>query len=467
MSTVPASSLDPRDQKQFSNAIAAIDRGNFEYAVDICIRLLEKTPSCLEVRSILRDAQCRIFDKEGAFIANLFKKAVSSAISAWGRLKVKKQPDKAMILGEKALSFYPYSTVALSLVAHGARSVSLNETEAFCLQSICDRFPDNVTKLERLCKALIEIGQTDDALVVAEKLISLRPGNTDVQELVKSASVAHSINRGKWAEKEKDFRSKLKDKDETEALENSNKSFEDMGSESIRTQDLIEQVHGDPQNVDHYKNLVKALIAKEDYDNALSWLNKAFKLPRAEADLYLRQVRSDLHLKKTERELFILQNDPSIEESEKTERIQRLDGKLASLRLEEAKKLVDHFPNDYGQRFKYGELLLRSGDIENAIQQFQISQRSPSLKSRSHVFLGRCFMGKGLFDLALEQLKVAEEAAVVMDSFKKDVLYLIASCYESLGSPSDAINNYKLIYASDIKFKDVASKIDAFYAQEK
>lgn len=467
MSIVPINSLDPRVQKQFANAKAAIDRGNYEYAVDICIRLLELHPACLEVRETLRDAQCSVYDHGKSFFGDLIKKGMCCAIAAWGRLNLKKKPALAMSLGERALSEFPYSTVALSLVAHGARSLSLSETEAFCLQGICDRFPDNATKLERLCKALIEVGNTDEALIVAERLMSLRPGNTDVQELVKSASVAHSINRGKWADKGQDFRSKLKNKEESEALEKANRVYEDRDTGSIRTQDLIEQVHGDPQNVDHYKNLVKALVAKEDFENAISWLDKAFKLPRAEADLYLRQIRSDLRLKKTEKELFLLRSDASVDEVQRAERMRELDSELAALKLDEAKKLVDHFPNDYGQRFKYGELLLRAGDIDTAIQQFQISQRSPSLKQRSHVLLGKCFIAKGLHDLALVQLEVAEEAAIVMDSFKKEVLYLIANCHEALGDQAAAIGKYKSIYASDIKFKDVASKIDAFYSEEK
>lgn len=466
MSTILISSLDPRDQKQVGSAKAAVDRGNHEYAVDICLRLLDRTPACLELRMMLREAQTSVFEKDQSFVGVLSKKRMSNAVAFWGRLQLKKNPNKAISLGERALSLYPYSNMALSLVAHGARSLSLNDTEAFCLQSICDRSPDNIANLDRLCKALIKIGETDKALLVAERLAGLRPGNTDVQELVKSASVAHSINRGKWAEKGEDFRSKLKDKGESEKLEESNRVVDERDSASIRTQDLIEAVHKDPQNVDYYKNLVKTLIAKDDFDNAISWLDKAFKLPRAEADLYLRQVRSDLHLKKAERELFVLQGDQSLEPAEKASRIQELDEHLSRLKLEETRKLVDHFPNDYGQRFKYGELLLHFGDVDAAIQQFQVSQRSPSLKLKSHVMLGRCFIAKGLYDLALAQLQVAEKGTVVMDVFKKDVLYLIASCYESLGDQTSAISNYKSIYANDIKFKDVAEKIDTFYSEK-
>src|SRR5690606_34605561 len=134
----------------------------------------------------------------------------------------------------------------------------------------------------------------------------------------------------------------------------------------------------------------------EDYASALSWLDRAFLLPQAEGDVYLRQLRSDLSMKRLEAEIDQLARG----EAPDAARIQDLERKLADLRLEEAGKLVEQFPNDYGQRLKYGQYLLDAGRLDEAIQQFQVSQRSPNLKSRSLVALGRSFMAKGLYDLA-------------------------------------------------------------------
>ena len=78
----------------------------------------------------------------------------------------------------------------LSLIARGASLLELHETEAFCLESVCDRYPENFAKLERYCESLIKAGLTEKALKVA-----LKPGQ--VQE-----NDAHSINKGKWADSE-------------------------------------------------------------------------------------------------------------------------------------------------------------------------------------------------------------------------------------------------------------------------
>jgi tetratricopeptide (TPR) repeat protein len=126
--------------------------------------------------------------------------------------------------------------------------------------------------------------------------------------------------------------------------------------------------------------------------------------------------------------------------------------------------MVEQFPNDYAQRLNFGELLLAAGQVDEAIRQFQVAQRGTSLKQRSCVMLGRSFSKKQLHDLALEQFDRAIADTHGMDEFKKDVLYSSAQCCEALGKQDEAIRRYKLIYANDISFRDVASKIDGYYS---
>ena len=197
----------------------------------------------------------------------------------------------------------------------------------------------------------------------------------------------------------------------------------------------------------------------------MEWLDKAFALPEAEADVPLRQLRSELKVNRVERELFDLRREIA-ENGDSDGQLKALEAELLELKLGESRKLVEQFPNDYSQRCKYGDYLFESGNIDAAIQQFQISQRSPSLRIKSLVLLGRCFMAKELFDLALEQLKQPAESLTVVDELKKEVLYLLAQCYERLDRQEDAIQQYKAIYSNDIGYRDVSQKINKFYGKE-
>jgi len=462
MAEIPEHDLSARDRKKLENAKLAITRGNTEYTVELCSELLETQPGCLEVRKLLRRAQRRVSAERKKSFWRLLARLANYCSLLPGYAILKRQPARAMAIGEAALSRDVNNIKALSLVARGANMLELNETEAFCLESVCDRYRENFAKLERYCESLIKAGSTEKALKVAEKLNQLKPGSGQAQEIVKSASVAHSINKGKWADSEEDFRSKLKDKEESDSLERAIRVVVDDGSGELRTRDLIESIHRDPQNVDNYKLLVRIYLRQEKYEDALFWLEKAFALPDGENDAPLRQLRSELRVSRVERELFELKRTSSNDEGLRI-RIEKLEAELLELKLEESRKLVDQFPNDYSQRFKYGSYLLESGNVDAGIQQFQISQRSPSLRLKSLVLLGRCFMAKSLHDLALERFQQAVDGINVMDDFKKEVLYLLADCYQKLERPEDAIEQYKAIYSNDIGYRDVAEKIDVFY----
>lgn len=47
---------------------------------------------------------------------------------------------------------------------------------------------------------------------------------------------------------------------------------------------------------------------------------------------------------------------------------------------------------------------------------------------------------------------------------KKDLIYALGCVLEKRGKPEEAIEQFKLIYETDISFKDVAAKVDAYYA---
>lgn len=461
MGEITAQELDPRDRKRFENALLAKERGNPEYAIDICLDLLSLEPGCLEARELLRRSQHARFATRNAPLSRAAGAFVCSFVVARGRAALLRDSKRAMDLGERALCANPFHRGALRLVAAAATRLELFNTAVFCMRGLVESYPNDLGALFAYCEALIKAGATDHAIAAADRLSKLKPESARIQELAKAASVAHSINKGKWADKGGDFRGKLRNREDSERLEREGRLTTSASQSGARQEDLLAAVQRNPQDLESYKKLVRLHVERDDYASALIWLNRAFLLPQAEGDVYLRQLRSDLTMKRLEVEIEALRGKAS---ANTPERIQEMERQLADLRLEEAGKLVEQFPNDYGQRLKYGEFLLDAGRLDEAVQQFQVSQRSPNLKARSLVALGRSFMAKGLFDLALEQLDLAIKDSKAMDAFRKDTLYLSAKCCERLERHVDAIARYKLIYASDIGYRDVAAKVDAYYS---
>jgi hypothetical protein len=67
--------------------------------------------------------------------------------------------------------------------------------------------------------------------------------------------------------------------------------------------------------------------------------------------------------------------------------------------------------------------------------------------------------------LAIEQFSILKNEIQVMDDRKKDAIYELGCCFESMGKQDNAIEEFKVVYSADISFRDVADKINAFYSQ--
>jgi tetratricopeptide (TPR) repeat protein len=205
----------------------------------------------------------------------------------------------------------------------------------------------------------------------------------------------------------------------------------------------------------------------KNLDEALVWVRKARELPVGKSDAALEKQESELatavieqHVKDAETAVAAAPGDAAAEA-----KLAAARKEVAEFKLAESKRYVERYPNDYPARYALGALLLEGGQIDGAIGQFQQAQKGPQVRIVSLVGLGRCFKAKKLYDLAVAQLNTAKNDLSTMDDTKKDVIYELGVCFELMGKPDRAIEEFKVIYSEDIGFRDVADKINAFYSK--
>lgn len=467
MPEILISDLNPRLQKQVENARFAIDRGNLEYAIEICSIVLAQQPACLPVRKLLRAAQMKNFRSKNRIVAKVCGGASSAIGLMAASAKVKKDPAKAIETVEKALSKDPTNAGAHKVLAQAAEKLDLLETVVFAWESIRDSSPNNIKVLLSLGNAYIAAQRGEDAVAIGEKILQISPGNGDAQDLLKSGSVSQSLSKGKWEEEDATYRSKLKDADEAVSLEQAAKFVTGEDATQKLIDEAIARVEAEPQNLTHYRSIIQGYEQLGDLPKAIEWLEKVRELPAGAADATLVKQYSDLKVKALEADLAVqeakLVEDPDNETLRA--KVDELTTNLTRIRVEEAHTMVERYPNDPTYRFELGKLLYESGETDRAIQQFQISHRSPKVRLQSLTYLGACFKGKKQYDLAVEQYETAKAEITAMNDQKKDVIYQLAECYELMGNTEKAIGEYKIIYAADIGYRDVSTKIDEYYTK--
>lgn len=458
--------LDTRLQKQIENARKAVDK-NPSYAVDILTNIVARNPACLDARKILRQAQQRATKSKGKGLGGLLSRVSSLPLSFGGDSKIKKNPQKAMESAEQMLNSNSQNVAAHKMLGAAAEALELYSTATFAYESIRKIEPNNTDNIKALMSMYIKAGNCEEAVRVGEAAFRANPSDDEIQALVKQASVAQTLEKGRWEEDES-FRDKLKDESESQKLEQAGRAK--TGEAGLRA--LIEEakkgVAETPGNMNYYREIASNYRKLEEYDNALEWVAKARELEAGRADVNLERLVGTLQREKMQKAIAEvearLEADP--ENAEAQAELDSLRTEERAFRLEQCEDLVHRYPNEYSYRYELGELYFEDGEMDKAIKELQMAQRSPKVRVGALILLGKAYQIKGFHDLAAEQLTTAKSEISGMTEQKKDVLYELGSAYAEQGDMDKAMAEFKVLYGADISYRDVAQKIDDFYSKK-
>ncbi len=117
--------------------------------------------------------------------------------------------------------------------------------------------------------------------------------------------------------------------------------------------------------------------------------------------------------------------------------------------------------DDADSHFDLGIAFREMGLIDDAIAEFQIASRSRRKRVESIEALGGCFLDKQEPGVARTLLlRALDDPSVAHgDDTLRGVLYLLGLASEALGARDDGLRYYQRVYAVDIRFRDVAARI--------
>jgi tetratricopeptide (TPR) repeat protein len=462
----------------------ANDIGNHGYVVQLMQAVLKEAPGFLEGRKLVRAAAlAQNRGKKGGFsIAS-----TTIGITSGGTLK--KDPLAAMEIAEKTLATDPTNNGANQLLFEAASKANLPLVAAFALETLVGANPKDTKLMHQLGNHYLAIGDNDKAVAVFSKIAQMNPGDLEATKKSKDASAASTMKKGKWEEVSQsggamNFRDLIGKKDEAVSLEQKGKI--------VRTVEQISQQAGEtyalwePQqtNVDLSKRLAvlyeqwfeaiganngPAEEADQQLDSSLWYYNHTNTLLNG-GDPNIARKCSDLELKKKERRIKVLEDWLGGVEDKTHPEVLPYADELKSL-IEErdaglltvAKKRVDDNPTDLQLRYEYGEVLMRFSNFKDAIPELQRARQNPNVRLKAMNLLGKCFIERGMNDLAVSQLKTAASEILAMDNLKKEILYTLGLVYEKMGKKEDYLDCMKQIYEADYGYKDVAARVENSY----
>ncbi len=447
----------------YIKANEAAQRENFDYAIALFNQVLEKEPGFFECRKALREAQLRKTGGGGGFFKKMLSGASSSPLVAKGQIALRSNPAGALAIAEQILNTDPSSSAGHRLIVQAAQALVLPRTGTMSLEILVKNSPKDKSLAIEFANALSASGgDTRQGERILAELLRNSPNDGELSQALKNLSARQTMDEGGYAALEGgkgSYRDILKDKKEAVSLEQEKRV--------VKTEDTTERLIGEyearletePKNLKLIRSLAELYTQKNQFDRALELFNRVknsdmggdSSLERSMATTVVRQFDFQLE-----------QLDPAAPDY--AEQSAKIQAEKLDFQLSECQQRVEKYPTDLAIRFEMGVLYFQAGKTKEAIQEFQKAQGNPHKRLAAMNYLAQCYAKGKMYDMAARQLQNAIKEKPVFDDEKKEMVYNLGCILDSMGKKEEAVEQFKLIYEMDIGYKDVAAKVDAFYA---
>lgn len=447
----------------FSRGMEALNHDNLEYAIELLNQSLEQEPGFYDCRKALRMAQFRKAGDGGSgFFKKMLNRAGSSPQEAKARMALNKNPAEAIAIAEQILNADPNSSAAHGIVVDAAKALELPRTAVLSYETLVKNSPRDKNLAIAYAHALAEIGESGRAEKHLVELLREAPSDGELKTALKDLSALKTLDEGGYAALEDgkgSFRDILRNKEEAVSLEQEKRvqKSEDVTERLIA--EYEERLQTEPNNLKLVRSLAEMFAQKKQFDRSLELYNR-LKTSEMGNDPSLDVAIANTILKRYDAQ--IEQINPF--EADHAEQIERIKAEKLAYQTTECQKRVEKYPTDLAIRFEMGVLHFQAGKVGEAIAEFQKAQGNPHKRLASMNYLAQCFAKRKMFDLAARTLQSAIKEKPAFDDEKKDLIYNLGCVFEAMGKKDEAVEQFKQIYETDISYRDVAAKVDAFYA---
>lgn len=460
MAELTTENVSPRLRDIFNKGFVAMERDNLDYAIKMFRACIDQEPRFLNARKFLRAAEIKLAkSKPENALARILGQAASLPGIAKAMFQIKSnKPMDALTTVEDGLRNYPLNTQLIKLLDQAAVAADMPEVAIQTLEMAREYLPEDDKLVERLGLLYMKTAQHALGRQCFEILCELRPNNSRAVKLLKDAMAMDTISK-EWSEAAGggDYRKIIKDEKEAEILEMESKAVRDEADIAALITENIARVKREPQNINYRRALATLYLSNKMYDEAIKAIEEAQQVTSGR-DPQLDNMISQVRLQKYDTDIATMRQAGSEADA------LQLEAKRTAFAFEDLNTRVMRYPNDLQLRYDLGILLHERKQVDEAIQQFQLAQRSPLLHTRSLFYLGLCFAAKKQYDIAVEQLEKAVAEMPGMDEQKKAAFYELGLAWEAMGDHPKSQDYFKQIYQSDIRYRDVSARIEKGYA---
>jgi len=446
-------------QNFFNKGVAAFERGNLDIAIDLLMQCVTLAPGFSRARKFLRAAQIARFkrEKKGKLAAQMQE---FSAMMLRMKIAAQQKAGKieaALLECERLLTMNPLHPQNVELLVEIADAAGHPDASLFTIEAAYENNPDDMKLLRRVADYYMTVGEYAKARDAYSKLNAYLPNDQTIFKALKDAEARVTMAAG-WEEaagKKDAYRDLIANKDQAKKLDMQAKAVVAGSDAEALIEEAKERIAKEPGNLNAYRALARLYSQNKRYDEAVATIEDARKVNPADPELDRALTQAKIASYESRIEALKAAGDEAGAHNMEIEMNQFVFDDLASR--------VQRYPNDLKLRFELGMQYYKYEYFDDAIAQFQMSQRSPKERVESLYYLAKCFSKKGQRDMAVMQLETANDQLPIMDDLKKKVIFELGCLAEESGDFEKAFNYYKDVYAADIGYEDIGARMERIY----
>jgi tetratricopeptide (TPR) repeat protein len=444
----------------------AVQRRNYEYAIDLYQQALALNPDDSDSRRELRAVATRFVQENGISAGSAWLKALGPGIKAVFLGMSRTGSERTLIECEKFLKYAPGNIGMLTRLGRAATTLGYFRTAMQVFTDVRNLDPNNVANLHLLADAYERLEMDDEALKTCDHIRRVNPADHLAAERAKNLSAKKASTTFKKGA-EQGSTSIVRNTAVHEQFEIEKHDIRSVEQRdraiAFQKEKLAQDKTGDPRHLATFHGGMGDLWLKiePDFVKAEECYRKAQELQPTDKtyefkihDLKIMELRGRV------KELQAAVKAAPGDAAAKAE-LQKVAAEYRRFRTASYEDRVKWRPMDLKLAFTLGGIHFEQSSLDEAIRQFQRTVGDPARRRESLLYLGICFSRKNQFDLAVKQFEQGIAEIPVMNDMKKDLLYNLGDTREKMGAVAEALSAFTQLYEADISFKDVQKRVDA------
>lgn len=455
---------------QYERANQVLAKGDYDYALPLLLNCCLIDPGNAVYRQVLRQATKTKYNnnlrgQKLSFLANARNKLnLRRAVRAANHLKVLEH-------GERILVRNPWDVPAHLAMAVAFEELGLGDLAVWTLEQARQIDPNSVSVNRPLARLYERRGNFNQAIALWQLIRKAAPQDLEAQTKAKDIAASATIAKGRYeqalsGEAPSPFVQGLAGETPSSQEEGEPPSDE-TSSERVREAPAIfAKIKANPTNPANYLQLAQLYRRLDMFDKAREVLQQGIEATGNHFDLAMEIV--DLDIEPFRRDLVItedkLRRDAGNPELQKIK--MRLLKEIGTRELSYFQQKVDRVPSDSTARFEMALRLMRTGQVDEAIKEFQSLRTDPRHQSKVLVYLGFCFKGRNNWRLAQRNFEEALQHLTPADEgLRKEVLYQLASGYAEAREFARAVDLACELANLDFGYKNISELLDQWQAR--